>query len=373
MNPVLGELIYYLESNLSIFLKEWQKNVIDSEDDLYKDEVALNGLTMFEMVKSSIIHPIDNKAIKKLADKVAEERAQANINIGEFVYNVNLCRSEIFKYIYNSGLSIECLEPVFNDVNRIFDNFTYYGVTKYTELKDQLLQEKIHYIDQSHQERLTILGQMASTFVHEFRNPLTAILGFVKLISNDYPDIKYLDIISHELNQLNYKISQFLHVSKKDLIEKSEKTVLLYEMFIDIIDFLYASLLDGEVEVINDIDMKLEILVNKEEIRQVILNILLNSIDALKQLKENRRIWIQSNMTDGNIEISISNNGPKIQQEFMDTIFEPFYTTKEFGTGIGLFVCKKIIEKHGGTITCVSDSSQTIFKIVLPLRIAVEA
>lgn len=366
MNQAAAELIYYLESNLSFFLKSWKEKSVMSEDDVHKDKLVLNGLSMFELIKNSLITPIDEEKLKTFACKLAEERVEANINIGEFVYNVNLGRSEILKYIYRSGIDHDKLEPIFEEVNRIFDLFSYHAVSKYTEMKEKQLQDKIHYIDQSHQERLTILGQMASTFVHEFRNPLTAVIGFVKLIGNDNSDVKYLDIISHELNQLNYKISQFLHVSKKELIDNQQEEVSLHSMFTEITEFIYASILDGDVNVSTDIADDISITVNEDEIRQVLLNILMNSIDALRQRETDRSITIKGHRCDKEIVVSISNNGPAIPKESLDTIFEPFYTTKEFGTGIGLFVCKKIIEKHGGTISCSSDSYLTEFKITLP-------
>nr|WP_148361132.1 histidine kinase N-terminal domain-containing protein [Bacillus timonensis] len=337
-----------------------------SEYDVHKDKLVLNGLTMFELIKNSLINPIDEEKLEIFAHKLAEERVEANINIGEFVYNVNLGRTEILKYIYRSNIDHDQLESVFEEVNRIFDLFSYYAVSRYTEMKEKQLQEKIQYIDQSHQERLTILGQMASTFVHEFRNPLTAVIGFVKLIGNDNPDIKYLDIISHELNQLNYKISQFLHVSKKELVEKNENEISLLDLFTEITEFIYASILDGDVKVHIDIESNIHMVVNEDEIRQVLLNILMNSIDALKLRETDRTILIKGQHIDEQIIVSVSNNGPAIPKESLDTIFEPFYTTKEFGTGIGLFVCKKIIEKHGGTISCSSDSNVTEFKIILP-------
>ncbi|WP_052307727.1 histidine kinase N-terminal domain-containing protein [Bacillus timonensis] len=349
-----------------VFLKSWKEKTVMSEYDVHKDKLVLNGLTMFELIKNSLINPIDEEKLEIFAHKLAEERVEANINIGEFVYNVNLGRTEILKYIYRSNIDHDQLESVFEEVNRIFDLFSYYAVSRYTEMKEKQLQEKIQYIDQSHQERLTILGQMASTFVHEFRNPLTAVIGFVKLIGNDNPDIKYLDIISHELNQLNYKISQFLHVSKKELVEKNENEISLLDLFTEITEFIYASILDGDVKVHIDIESNIHMVVNEDEIRQVLLNILMNSIDALKLRETDRTILIKGQHIDEQIIVSVSNNGPAIPKESLDTIFEPFYTTKEFGTGIGLFVCKKIIEKHGGTISCSSDSNVTEFKIILP-------
>jgi nitrogen-specific signal transduction histidine kinase len=67
------------------------------------------------------------------------------------------------------------------------------------------------------------------------------------------------------------------------------------------------------------------------------------------------------------IQISIGNNGPMIPEEHQKTIFEPFFTTKKLGTGLGLFVCTEIIEKHKGVLTCKSTCDQTTFSILLPL------
>jgi len=367
VSAVADKLISYLDENIQNVLNKWLKKVAISEDILSSEYIHTNGLLMYELVKKAISHTVEIEEIEQLAYKLAQERLEARINIGEFVYNVNLGRSEIIKCIYSSQMPINELEQIIETVNGLFDKFSYYAVTKYTELKDLELQEKISFIDQSHQERLTILGQMASTFVHEFRNPLTAVLGFIKLIKSEQPDIKYLDIITHELNQLNSRISQFLHVSKKELIEEQESSFSLLELFEEIIGFLYASILDGEVSVSTDVIPSLYIKANKEELRQVFLNIILNSVDALKNQHKNREISIKVKVICDQIRISLSNNGPRIPMELTKTIFEPFYTTKEFGTGIGLFVCKRIIEKHKGQISCNSSDELTTFEIILPL------
>ncbi|ACM12653.1 sensor histidine kinase (sporulation kinase A) [Bacillus cereus Q1] len=96
---------------------------------------------------------------------------------------------------------------------------------------------------------------------------------------------------------------------------------------------------------------------------QVFLNILMNSIDALESMKEERKIIIDVFEEDQSIRIVIKNNGPMIPAENVETIFEPFVTTKKLGTGIGLFVCKQIVEKHNGSIMCRSDNDWTEFQI----------
>lgn len=368
MKSASHDLITFLENNSVAFLDSWRQQVMISSHDIHKEEVMGNGVQMLELIRKNIEKPLSEEEIRKLAYKVANERVEANINIGEFVYNVNLGRSEIMKWVNGSGLPIEQLQSIIEDIDSLFNRFSYHAVTRYTEIKDEQLQEKILFIDQTHKERLAILGQMSSSFVHEFRNPLTAILGFSKLIKSEYPDIKYMDIILQELNQLNYRITQFLHVSKKEVSLGEKDSHSLEELFRELLEFIYPSIIDGDVRISLNVKPHIRIYGNKNEIRQVFLNIILNSIDALQQIRHNREITIGCQVQSERVEIRITNNGPAIPKEAIHTIFEPFFTTKELGTGIGLYVCKKIIEKHEGEISCTSDDSFTTFCITMPFH-----
>ncbi len=263
------------------------------------------------------------------------------MNIGEFVYNTNLGRRLVVKYALQSTLSMEELRPLIDEINLLFDQFLFYAVTKYAELKEAELREKNLFITQSHKDRLTLLGQMSSSFVHEFRNPLTAIMGFIQLLKFEHPDLPYLGIIDHELQQLKFRISQFLHASRKEIIESEKETFSLLRLFEEIIEFLYASIVDGDVEVSMDIDKSIHIFAYKDQLRQVFINILLNSIEAVKEKDKPRCIYIDAFRQNESVYIKITNNGPAIPEELVQTIFEPFFTTKKLGTGIGLYICKK--------------------------------
>jgi C4-dicarboxylate-specific signal transduction histidine kinase len=368
MADTSDKLISFLEENSIEFLHKWRNKIVISDDDKYKEEVLQNGTRMFQLVKRAILHPLSEEEIRELAYKTAQERVEANVNISEFVYNVNIGKSEIIKWVSRSGIEGEKLQPYIEQVNSLFDLFSYLAVRKYTDIREEQLQEKEQYIDQTHKERLTILGQMSSSFVHEFRNPLTAIIGFTKLLQNDYPDLPYLDIMQHELDQLNYRISQFLHVSRKEIIESKREEVGVAKLLEELIEFLYPSLLAGEVLIDVQVDKCTVITGNKDELRQVLLNLIMNSIDALQQIEGDRRITVRCSVEGGKMNLEITNNGPEIQPETISAIFEPFYTTKELGTGIGLFICKKLIEKHDGEISCHSNDQHTIFTISIPVE-----
>ncbi|WP_226670401.1 histidine kinase N-terminal domain-containing protein [Metabacillus litoralis] len=362
------KLIRYLEQTQDEILHVWQDSIIIHEDDMFKDSIKENGFHMFHLVIKSLLGETCESEMQKLAYKVANERVMTGSNIGEYVYNVNVGRSIVIKYVNKSGFSIEDLYPIVDRINTYFDRFCFHAVTRYTELKDNELKEKVLFINQSHKDRLTLLGQMSSSFVHEFRNPLTAVIGFMKLLKDENPSLKYMETIEHELEQLKFRITQFLHAARLETVDKPKENIKLADLFTEITSFLYPSIVDGDVDLQTSVDTDCDkIYAKKEEIKQVLVNIILNSIDAVKNNHHtNRKLFILCKSNVEHITFTISNNGPQIPKDMQCHIFEPFYTTKSLGTGIGLYVCKTIIEKHNGTIRCESDSQQTSFIINLP-------
>ncbi|XJZ28076.1 histidine kinase N-terminal domain-containing protein [Bacillota bacterium Lsc_1132] len=364
-------MVSFLEEQKTSLLSGWSFANIISEEDPYKEKVAKNASAFFDLLVHTLLtNDQDETAlIRKLALEIAEERVKANINIGEFVYNVNIGRTTFFRYLSNAGMPWEEMQEAINVINSFFDQFLYHAVSHYAEAKDKIIEEKTKFIDSTHQDRLTLLGQMTSSFIHEFRNPLTSIQGFIQLLKADYPNMRYLDIISGELDQLNFRISQFLLLSKKELIGKEKIVFELNKLIEEVLNFLYPSILDGKVKIVKELSDDIPLQGYADEIRQVFINIIFNAIDVLgHHRKENPTIEIKSYMDDFSyITIDITNNGPMIPEELRKTIFEPFFTTKKLGTGLGLFVCKEIIEKHKGNLSCRSNPNKTTFSINLPI------
>lgn len=351
----------HLKNNRHQFVENWKNKMIISEKDPFKQEVVQNGANLLELIIELIMEDKDINYLQPLCEKIAIERAGADANIGDFVYNANVGRNELFEAM-RIGCKRSRTETDYTKIHTCFDKLIYYTVLKYSEIISRNLEEKQQYINETHKERLTILGQMSASFVHEFRNPLTSIMGFVKLLKTDHPNLSYLDIISHELDQLNFRISQFLLVSKKEMWNESER-FLVNDLFQDIIQFLYPSLVNANVLIEKNLPYPIPLVGYRSEVKQVVLNILMNSIDALESVKEERKIIIDVFEEDQAVRIVIKNNGPMIPADNVETIFEPFVTTKKLGTGIGLFVCKQIVEKHKGSILCRSDNDWTEFQI----------
>lgn len=218
------------------------------------------------------------------------------------------------------------------------------------------------------------INTLAAGIAHEIRNPLTSVKGFLQLLRPYLIDCgkeQYIDIALDELNRANNLIFEYLNASKPQINKKEElslrkiihETGLLYEseaMFHDII--LNIQLPDHIPA----------IFANGMQLKQVLVNLLKNAIDAIKEKNEKipGKIEIFIEIEDlSTVSICISDNGCGMTYETLNHLFTPFYTTKTTGTGIGLPICKKIIEEHSGQIFITSKLGKgSTFKIVLPIH-----
>lgn len=226
------------------------------------------------------------------------------------------------------------------------------------DLTEQKVNEKLMI----RSEKLSIAGELAAGIAHEIRNPLTAIKGFIQLLENTN-DKYYLSIINDELTRIEQISSELLMLAKPHL--ETFKTT-------DIIMLLRnVKILLGTQAIIKNIDIILiteetELYIDCEEtkIRQVFVNIIKNAIEVM----DKGSIWIRVNKMKDKVHVDIVDQGEGISQEMLDKIGEPFYTTKEKGTGLGLMVCYKIVRNHNGEIHVKSQKGTgTTFTVILPL------
>ncbi|WP_078552588.1 ATP-binding protein [Bacillus alkalicellulosilyticus] len=351
------KILYHLEKIQTHILAMWQEKAIVRDGN--HEELYVQGQKIFGLITSFINRPCDN-LIKSLALEVAYKEGLTHVD--EFVYNMNLYRRYLLDSLEQIDINPEERKPLLHHINYCIDEFMYLSISTFSDIASKDYEDRQFIAEESHKDRLTLLGQMSSSFVHEFRNPLTSVMGFVKLLKNESSDSRYLDIITHELEQLNFRISQFLLASKREtsLIQR-EETFQLKKLFDEILEFLYPSIVDGDVNITTTIDENVELHGYRDEIRQVYINLIMNAIDALQMIEGQRILHVKVVQDKNVIAVSVSNNGPAIPERVMQTIFKPFFTTKKLGTGIGLYISRKIIEKHNGTITCESNEEQTVF------------
>ena len=228
-------------------------------------------------------------------------------------------------------------------------------------------------------KRLAIIGEMAAGLVHEIRNPLAAISGSIQMLSRDLnlddTDRKLMQIILRGKDQLESFIKDFLLLARPNRTER--ENINIETIIDDVIESLrYGADWRGNIEIIRNLSDQTAIYGNRTEIRQVIMNLILNSVQSMPdggRLEiETRPIIIKNHPAKGQIhpnpplvngggggfeylEILISDSGCGIEEKDQGRIFEPFYTTKEKGTGLGLAIVNRIIEGHGGKIKIESN------------------
>lgn len=215
-------------------------------------------------------------------------------------------------------------------------------------------------------EKLRTIGKLAAGMAHEIRNPLTTIMGFnqVLLARDDLQEVvrRYLTIAHGELQDLNKLVSDFVLMAKPsppqmislNLTRLVQDTVLFMES--------QAKLKNAIVEVLNT--EPILAVADASQIKQVLINLLQNAMDAMPQ--------------GGSIQISLATNGQNalmlvrdegygMTESQVKDVFTPFVTNKETGVGLGLSICYRIIEAHGGTISLNTALNKgTTFRIELP-------
>lgn len=238
-----------------------------------------------------------------------------------------------------------------------------YLLMKYNLLKRQSAQEKI----QNEAQKLELVGSLAASTAHEIRNPLTGIKGLVQLLSEKYQnpeDQFYFQIINEEINRINEIASEFLILGKPTVL-KTER-IDLRKILHDIEPFIKseANLIQIQYEYLLAPE-PIYIECTKDQIKQVILNITKNAFESMERAGK-LTVKLDHDAKHGILEISDTGHG--IAEAELNKIFDPFYTSKDNGTGLGLAVCKRIIHSFNGNITIHSQVGKgTTVIITLPI------
>ena len=230
-------------------------------------------------------------------------------------------------------------------------------------------------------EKLASVGRLSAGLAHEIGNPVGIVQGYVELLSQ--PDItveerrQFQERALSELNRVNKLIRQLLDFARKN---SEESTVINLKALIDEIGQLASFKKSDKITFRNEIGEAIYIRGEADGIRQVFMNCILNAVDAIKVAKkvDKRGIIrvsaiekdiIEQEVVKRFILAKIEDNGAGIEEEVLDTMFDPFVTTKELGkgTGLGLFVSHQIVEASGGKIWAESEcGSGTTINILLP-------
>lgn len=220
-------------------------------------------------------------------------------------------------------------------------------------------------------ERLAAIGRLAAGVAHEIRNPLSSIRGFAYLLGKDHdetsPEREYADVMVREIDRINHVVSDLLNFARPMTLEPED--ICLADIIAHVLTLVSADTSAQDIDVRIHIDTNCSrLMADPNQLTQAILNLMLNAIHALEG---GGVIDVRTGNNDQGkgVFIQVEDNGPGIAPDLTEKIFEPFYTTRERGAGLGLAMVRKIAEHHGGGVTVESpppgESRGTRFTISL--------
>jgi two-component system, sporulation sensor kinase E len=321
------------------------------DDDCHYYEINPSGMAKLELKPEDLRERTFRKLFISLgiSEELIDEKNEALLRKGRLDGTITLPfedgRMKHFEYTVKHHLVDSLNLIVFRDI------------TEKVEMEAQLRKS----------DTLNILGELAAGIAHEIRNPMTALKGFIQLLESSTGDTYslYFQVITTELQRIDSIINEFLILAKPQAIKYVHTDIS--KIMKETVDLLTAQAVLHDVQFNTYYSDDLPALrCEPNQLKKVFINIIKNGIEVMPK---GGYVTITISQAPGNrIHISIKDEGAGIPPEKVKKLGEPFYTTKERGTGLGLMVSFKIIEEHGGTIEVESEVGHgTTFHVYLPI------
>jgi signal transduction histidine kinase len=223
--------------------------------------------------------------------------------------------------------------------------------------------------EMARRERLASLGDVAAAFAHEVRNPLNAIsMGLQRLRAEFAPEpgdqyTRFVELMQSEVRRLNTIVEQFIGLARP--LPLKPVTVALAELLADV-----QALVEGEAHGM-DVRVRVEapsasptVIADRDHLRQVVLNLVLNAAQAMRE--RGGTVTLAAAATREGAVITVTDTGPGIPADVLPRVFDPYFTTRRDGLGLGLTISRRIVEAHGGMLDVESRPGRTEFRVTLP-------
>jgi PAS domain S-box-containing protein len=228
----------------------------------------------------------------------------------------------------------------------------------------------------AHASRVSTMGELVSSIAHELKQPLSAMVCNIGaagvFLNQEPPPLDQLRTILADIRKENERAGEVIQ-SLRSLMQKHEtgsEPLEINPLAQEVLRFVKEDAVLRRIKITTALSPRLPaVLGNRGQLQQVVLNFIMNAMDAVaQQPPERRRLTVGTSLaTDGGVEVSVSDLGPGIAPEKLPRIFEPFFTTKKGGLGIGLSVAEKIVTAHGGRIWAENHpAGGAVFHLALP-------
>jgi C4-dicarboxylate-specific signal transduction histidine kinase len=224
--------------------------------------------------------------------------------------------------------------------------------------------------------RITTMGEMAASIAHEINQPLTAIVNnanaSLRWLGQDPPNVERARSVLKRVVSDGGRAGEVIRSIRGMLEKSSQERVQLdvNDLIREVMTFVRADLKHHGITVRTELAEDLpRISAVRIQLQQVLLNLIANAVESLASIKDRARVvTIRSQKADGyGILVTVEDTGTGIDQKDLERIFEPFFSTKPEGMGMGLSICRSIVEAHGGRITASPASPcGSVFQVGLP-------
>jgi PAS domain S-box-containing protein len=235
--------------------------------------------------------------------------------------------------------------------------------------------------DLAHLSRVTTMGELTASLVHEIRQPISAAMTNAKTclrwLGREQPDLpegrEAAARIVKDVTRAADIMSRISSLFKKETLQRELVDVneLIREMIVLLRSEANRYSISIRIELVDDLP---KVMADRVQLQQVFMNLMLNGIDAMKETTRAGELIITSQFEHGQVQVSVSDNGVGLRPEQADKIFKAFFTTKDNGTGMGLPISRSIIESHGGRLWATgAPGSGATFQFTLPATAAARA
>jgi signal transduction histidine kinase len=366
LNSLINEPVYYSDENkfISGIMIDELKVVILLEEDISAQINELNSviikLILFSVLLSAIVLVAILFFTKKLSGAINKITSVADsVASGDYSKKID------FKSNDEVGLLIETFNSMIDKVKESYENLNVLNAELEGKI-NELIKTKNEL---SAKERLAVIGETVSKISHEIQNKISGISIWVQNLEMQVPQDNKLKFYTGEirsaLKSFQETLINFKKFYRQPTINKS--TVVLQEIVDKILFDLSKELEVKQIALVKAMpDHKIILHVDKDLIEEALMNILINSIHYSPQ---RGRIGISVGEFDKKIRIAIRNDGPGIKEENAEKIFQPFFTTRTSGSGLGLSITQNIIKAHSGEITFYNpEDGGVVFEIILPIE-----
>jgi PAS domain S-box-containing protein len=255
--------------------------------------------------------------------------------------------------------------------------FALASVIDITERKRSELELEQQRSELAHLSRVTMLGELSGSLAHELNQPLSAILSNAqaaqRFLASDAPNLEEVREILKDIVEQDKRAGEVIQRLRLLLMkgEVHRQVLDLSEVLLDVLKLVRSDLVNQGVSLGTELAPDLPaVFGDRVQVQQVVLNLVMNGCDAMSGIERpHRRLIVKAAHEDGGgVRVSIADHGCGIPRETLSRVFEPFFTTKRQGMGLGLAVCRSIIEAHNGRLWAESEPGEgATFHFMIPV------